>query len=461
MEAHKNQFYGRQRLLREIADGVLASQPGSFSLVGTKYVGKSMLLAHLASDEGPLLGDEYAAWRPPHYQSAGSIIVAKLDCDWQECHQDLLGFLSQEVRRRVEAADAAGEVDWGRVDAQSSPGRRIWQLARQLGQAGVRLVVLMDNFDRVFEEQWIHSDAADELRPLTLEMALIVSTEQPLHDLDRELAASPLFNVMTQVFLGLLETEAAYEWMDAYIARYPGLLGVREPLVRLTGTHPFLLRRIGDILVETEQYLTPGQTLGAEHYELIRLRLAEHGRLLFATLWRKLQAPPARIPASVVQGLVRRLVAGPLRTSDTPREHFATLNWLINQAVVIYSEEGYELFSPLFADYLLNRLATGPSPAAGAPALPAAGTELPIYGQLTRTESALLRYFLANSNQVVTTEQLLRDVWRRPDSSARRVQEAIRRLRLALDKADPPVGVIENERGRGYRFAPAQETAVS
>ncbi len=460
MEAHKNQFFGRQRLLREIVEGVLAPQPGSFSLVGTKYVGKSMLLAHLAGDEGPLLGDEYAAWRPPRYQDSSRIIVAKLDCDWQECHQDLIGFLSQEVRRRVEAADAADEIDWSQVDAQPGPGRQVWQLARQFGRAGGRLVVLMDNFDRVFEEQWIRSDAADELRPLTLEMALIVSTEQPLHDLDRELAASPLFNVMTQVFLGLLETDAACEWMDSYIAQYPGLLKVREQLVRLTGTHPFLLRRIGDILVEVEQYLAAGQALGAEHYELIRLRLAEHGRLLFATLWRKLQMPPARIPAAVVQGLVRRLVAAPLQMSDVPREHFSTLNWLINQAVVIYSEQGYELFSPLFAEYLLNRLATAPSATAAASPRPASDIELPIYTQLTRTETALLRYFLANINQVVTTEQLLQDVWRRPDSSPRRVQEAIRRLRLALEKADPPVGVIENERGRGYRFVPAQETAA-
>ena len=34
-------------------------------------------------------------------------------------------------------------------------------------------------------------------------------------------------------------------------------------------------------------------------------------------------------------------------------------------------------------------------------------------------------------------------------------KEAIRRLRLELEEAQPPVGVIENERGQGYRFVPA------
>ena len=49
----------------------------------------------------------------------------------------------------------------------------------------MRLVLLLDNFDRVFESQLISADAMDELRPLTFEMALLVATEQPLHDLDQ------------------------------------------------------------------------------------------------------------------------------------------------------------------------------------------------------------------------------------------------------------------------------------
>ncbi len=50
MDLSKDQFFGRERLLREIVTGVLApSQPASFSLVGSKLVGKSKLLGHLAS----------------------------------------------------------------------------------------------------------------------------------------------------------------------------------------------------------------------------------------------------------------------------------------------------------------------------------------------------------------------------------------------------------------------------
>ena len=81
--------------------------------------------------------------------------------------------------------------------------------------------------------------------------------------------------------------------------------------------------------------------------------------------------------------------------------------------------------------------------------------DAPIYEQLTKIEGVLLRYFQIHANEVVSSEQLLAEVWKRPDSSPRRVQEAIRRLRMELEEASPPVGSIENERGQGYRFVPA------
>jgi hypothetical protein len=226
-------------------------------------------------------------------------------------------------------------------------------------------------------------------------------------------------------------------------------------LLELTGTHPFLLDRIGDIMSEVAQFLPPDQPFDAAHSDLIRLRLAEHGRLLFTTQWRKLQATPQRIPEPAAQALLARLLLGPLKAADVQRDYFAALNWLINQAVVAFGNRGYHLYSPLFGEFLAAQM--GAAVPAESAMIPAVETmpDLPIYQQLTKTEVTLLRYFQTHSRKIVSPEQLLADVWQRPDASPRRVQEAIRRLRLQLDEADPPVGVIENERGRGYRFIPA------
>jgi len=471
MESVKNRFFGRERLLREIVQGVLGPQPASFSLVGSKLLGKTHILNHLTSLDGPLLHANYADWRPSRFQDAGRIVVAKIDCDWHEAQEDLLGFLLRRLTQQIRQEERIG-LDWGEIEAESAVGRQLWRVARQLNEMEYRLVVLFDNFDRVFEQQLISLDAVDELRPLTLELAMVVATEQPLHDLDRDLAASPLFNVMTQLFIGLLEADAARSWLAGYAAEYPGIASLQEDLLRVTGAHPYLLHRIGDILPEIQQMLPPdSETDASELFPLIRLRLAEHGRLLFTTLWRKLQEPPRRTQPAAVMALIAQLMDGPLPMKAVRREHFAILNWLINQAIVSYTADGYQLFSPLFTEFLAARITqTLPAVSTETPAEPAStptttpaattrGQAAGIYERLTKTEAALLHYFEARSNKVIPAEQLLEDVWKRPDASTRRVQEAIRRLRIQLENEAAPVGVIENERGRGYRFVPATNGA--
>ena len=75
------------------------------------------------------------------------------------------------------------------------------------------------------------------------------------------------------------------------------------------------------------------------------------------------------------------------------------------------------------------------------------------YAYLPRMEADVLRYLQAHANEVVSPEELLTQVWKLPPTtSPRRVQEAIRRLRNHLKEEDPPIGIIENERGQGYRF---------
>ncbi|MFN3331977.1 MAG: helix-turn-helix domain-containing protein [Caldilinea sp.] len=454
MESDRNRFFGRERILFEITRGLLAPQPQSFSLVGPKLIGKSQFLHYLASEEGPLMGDAFARQRPAAFANGAQVVVVWVDCDWQDARADLIGWVYRQVQQQVRAAGVS--LDWQTIDAEVAASRRIWRVARALREQEIRLVLLMDNFDRVFEEQWLRRDTVDELRPLTLEMALVVATEQPLHDLDRDLAASPLFNVMTQLFLGLLDPPAARSWVLSYATEFPGVESLVDELSELTGMHPFLLRRLGDILLEVREMIVGGATLSAAHLPLLRLRLAEHGRLVFETNYRRLQRPPARIRSESIDKLIRILVSGSLPIASVQMEDSAALNWLINQAMVICcvrgQTSGYELFTPLFAEYLARRLQTVPvvPPQPQSAALP---DEL--LDQFSKTEAALLRYFKTHPNEVISTEQLLADVWKRPDASNRRVQEAIRRLRLQLEEMQPPIGAIENDRGRGYRFVPA------
>jgi hypothetical protein len=158
--------------------------------------------------------------------------------------------------------------------------------------------------------------------------------------------------------------------------------------------------------------------------------------------------------------LADQLLDTPLAPTQLTREQLPVLNWLINQATIAYRETtggfGYHLFSPLFAEFLADRRAASSLSTAPQPALaPAPDDEQAFYEQLTKVEATLLRYFQRHSQALISTDQLLAEVWKRPHSSNRRVQEAIRRLRLQLEQQTPPIGEIKNERGRGYRFVPA------
>ncbi|MBK8049993.1 MAG: helix-turn-helix domain-containing protein [Anaerolineales bacterium] len=457
MDAGRSSFAGRERVVNEIIQGVLAPQPQSFSLVGPKFIGKSHLLHYLSADDGPLTGEAFAAQRPRAYQDGARILVTWVDCHWQDAQQDLSGWIYENLRAHVRDR-AKIPVNWSQIEAQPSASRRVWQLARELSLKGLRVVLLLDNFDRVFENQLVSPESVDELRPLTLELALLVATEQPLHDLDRELAASPLFNVMAQLFLGLLDPGAAREWVLSYAGDFPPVHELADELVQLTGMHPFLLRRLGDILVEVRQMLPSTPASGAAHLPLLRLRLAEHGRVLFETAWKRLQNLPPRLSSEMVNRLIMRMIAGPLPLADIQMEQTAALNWLINQAMVTCCNapgaNGYQLFTPLFAEFLARKFASEPD-AHGATVSPPVITSALDLDQFTKIEASLLRYFQTHQNETVSTEQLLAEVWKRPGATNRRVQEAIRRLRLQLETTEPPIGIIENDRGRGYRFVPA------
>jgi hypothetical protein len=290
----------------------------------------------------------------------------------------------------------------------------------------------------------------NELRPLTSELGLVVATDSPLHDLNKTLAASPLFNVMHQHFVGLLEPAAAKAWVDAYDERFALSEPVKQTLLDLAGGHPFLLARVNDILMEMQPVLSEGDVVGVAQLPLMRLRLAEHGRSLFEMSWRKLNEAQGQAALP----LVEQLLQTPIPIGQVPPEQTSALNWLINQALVTYKENRYTLFSPLLRKFLIEQM--GLEQLSPAPILPSLSGD--IFEKLTPKEADLLRYFQTHSHRVISLEQLLADVWNQPEASSRRVQEAIRRLRNSLSQQSPSIGTIENERGLGYRFIPSDST---
>ena len=210
---------------------------------------------------------------------------------------------------------------------------------------------------------------------------------------------------MTQLFLGLMERDAGLQFLESYGEEWPALRPVADDLLAWTGLHPYLLDRLAYALDDAQGRLAPGQELGPEHLPLIRMRLAEHARPLFLSLWQESQSPPARVNMRTLMALLEQLLQAPVPIDPASDEQTAELNWLINQAVVVYGSRGYQLASPLFADFLSGRI--GAAANGRLRRVAPDGGDSPFINSLTKTENALLRYFQANSNAIISPEELL------------------------------------------------------
>jgi hypothetical protein len=450
----QDRLFARSQL-QPIAEGLLAPQPRNFSLIGAKFMGKTRILTHLAAPNGPLLGDDAEMGRT--YE----LIVVYYDCAWPDAAADLLAFLADGLRRHLQQQIAPPSIDLDRLRQEPQTNERLRRLVMELKRAGYRPILLLDNFDTLIsgagaEMEW----KINQLRPLTRELGLLVASERPLHEANRELASSPLFNLLNQLFLRLIEPQEVTKILGEVTAGCADQKMLVAQLAEWTGGHPFLLSRIDEILRDVDEMLPGVGGIGAAHLPLIRLRLTEdYGRLLFGELWSALQDQEDPQAAGALE-LVRNLLGDALPLAQIQPQWARSFYWLLNKGMVRIEEDTCHIFSPLFEEYLAARVEQPVLARAtrAAPLLPEDTRSLieEQVQQFTPQERNLLRYFLDRPGEIISIEQLLEDVWKRPNASARRVQEGIRRLRNRMEELHYSIGQIENEWGEGYRFVPVR-----
>lgn len=441
--------------LQSIAEGLLALQPRNFSLIGAKFMGKTRILTHLAAPDGPLLGDDLEMRRT--YE----LIVVYYDCAWPDAATDLLAFLADGLRRHLQQMDAPPAIDLERIRQEPEANERLRRLVVELRRAGYRPILLLDNFDTLIIGAGPEMEGKiNQLRPLTRELGLVVASERPLHEANQEMASSPLFNLLNQIFLRLIEPQEMKSVLREVTAGGADQEVLITQLAEWTGGHPFLLSRIGEILLDVDEMLPGSGRIGAPHLPLIRLRLTEdYGRLLFGELWSALQDQEDPHAAGALE-LVRRLLVDPLPLAQIQPQWARSFYWLLNKGIVRIEKDTCHIFSPLFEEDIAARLEqTVPAKVTRSPAVISQNTRSLIEEQVqqfTPQERNLLRYFLDHPGEIVSIDQLLEDVWKRPNASARRVQEGIRRLRNRMEELQFSIGEIENEWGEGYRFVPVR-----
>lgn len=224
-------FFGRNREIRRIYSRLDAPHPQSISIVGERRIGKSSLLNFIynrSNRQKFMTHDQDAIFVYLDFQSRADFTVEKF-----------INFLSSvfrfENRSTAQPADHPNRLDW------------LQETVRTLHESGKRVILLMDEFERITRNPNFDEGFFSFLRSLanSYRVAYITSSCDELQNMchNKDISDSPFFNIFSNLPLRPLLPEEA----DRLITEPSERFGIplaphRDRIVRMAGFFPFFLQ---------------------------------------------------------------------------------------------------------------------------------------------------------------------------------------------------------------------------
>jgi len=417
-------FYGRERELRELFESVKNMQPAA--LVGEHRCGNTSILYQMLH---------------PDQQSRFLSEVEREQLMFVFVNAQLAGDSPESLFRRValalRRADETSTLDFGgTID-------RAWieDYLEDVATRGRRLVLLIDEFDVLAGYE---GSFWEWFRGLLIEydVSPVVASRLELGRFREDWGSgSPFFNMFRTVYMGSFTPEEA----DHFVAEISAISDfdfrrVRPVIDRLAGRFPFYMQvamallyvHVGDAaLIDDDAVAAVEQEFRARN---------EH---LFADAWPKLPdlEREALCQLAVGHGQDARAAS------------------VVHKALPTLERRGYvldgQIFSTAFADFVRRQMMRIELNAeTGEVRIEKRSIELP------PKEFALLRFLMDSEGDVVTKDDIAAAVW--PEYSGNSlgvtdamIQKTISRLRKEVEVDETEEGGfqhIESIRGQGYRF---------
>lgn len=229
-------FFGRTHALQEIAAFLRGNQ--SVSIIGPRKIGKTSLLFHLLRAE---------TW--PTVGLDDKNLFVYLDCEvlGEGKHEDIFGQLAGEM---LAALDTRGLPPEPALEtAMNKPTRLAFEAAvRKLNQRGLRVVLILDEFERLSTNPNLDVNFFNALRSAAgrYQLVFLTASARPLIELTytgkaQEILSSPFFNIFAPLFLGLLEKDEARALIRTPSAgRFPS--ATEDFIYQLVGGHPLTVQ---------------------------------------------------------------------------------------------------------------------------------------------------------------------------------------------------------------------------
>jgi serine phosphatase RsbU (regulator of sigma subunit) len=223
-------FFGRQRETARLAARIASDPPQSVAIVGDRRIGKSSLLNYISHPE--VVGD--------YLEEPEKTIFLFLDFQ-EEQRLSIESFIEAVFRHLREKLGDRYEI---RVGADYEG---LQEVVRELDGLGYRLILLLDEFDRVTRNSRFDANFFGSLRSLAghYNIAFVTSTNRDLQQLchTEEISDSPFFNIFSNLYLGPITPREARGLICDPSAETPFPLEEHADLIlSMGGFFPFFLQ---------------------------------------------------------------------------------------------------------------------------------------------------------------------------------------------------------------------------
>ena len=277
-------FFGREREIEALYSAVLTRQ--CRAIVGERKMGKSSLLTHIAHpDTLRQHGLQPERFIFVYIDLEGMASIQR-DEFWPEVlDQIALAMPPNDLKDQFSKAALESDVRFMQV-------RR---LLRRLSAANLQLVLMLDEFESLANNNAFDPSFYGELRSLAGELGVVYLTasKRSLYELTyqhSDTLSSPFFNIFSEVRLSLMPKEEAKSLVRglAALTAKPFSEDQIERLIELAGHHPFFLQLAGAYLeTALADPDSPPEPL-PETWLLIRRRFLAEAEDHYRYLWSQL-----------------------------------------------------------------------------------------------------------------------------------------------------------------------------
>ncbi|MFC2028860.1 AAA-like domain-containing protein [Chloroflexota bacterium] len=351
-----NKFIGRDQAVRQIVSRLLSSAHESTSVVGERRIGKTSLLKHLSD---PKIANNYGLNRGEYclvyidFQGLTDITPLRF---WQR----VLRIMSRRIKNEKILIEMNNISHRERIDLFD-----LEDLFFIIGNEGLNIVLLMDEFEFVTQNPNFGSDFFGGLRALAIHsnLSLVPSTRRELVDLchSEEIKGSPFFNIFATVLLRPFTSEQVVDLLHGYsIGTGFDFTGEEINFItKLVGGHPIFTQIGGYYMFDGKLQGMKGTQLYEFVIESFRNQADQH----FKYYWSH----------SSESEKITLLAAMAIRISDSKKKKptkdrinelhsraSLDINELIKRGMMVEKDEFVYVFSPVFEQWISIEVAVMP-----------------------------------------------------------------------------------------------------